>query len=418
MIEYGLIATAIVKPQLITGADVRPEYFENSQLAMIWSVIDRMISEGSHVDYLTVVEEIRKTRGENLTVYLGKLLKDTLPATDSCAVEAWAERMGEKYRLNGAKSACEELLREIDCGAQDSIDQAISKLMGLSRESKNYCHHINDAIKGAVDDIDKAWSSDGLVGITTGIDALDQQLGGMHETDLIIIGARSAMGKTGLMVNILLNCGVASGVISSEMSAKQLAARGMSLVSGVDLQKLRLARYTPEESGAMTAATAQNLSNRPIWINDKGGITISEIARQAREWKQKHNIKALFVDYVQKIKPSVNKTNRVDGVGEVVEGLKNLAKELNIPVIALAQVNRGVEQRPDKRPMMSDLKNSGDIEQEADVVLMIYRDEYYNPESDDKGIAELLIEKNRSGPVGRLKVAFHPETVKFSNLEF
>lgn len=417
MIEYGIISTAIQRPHLLTGANIRSDFFENHQLKMIWSVVERMLSENRHIDYLTVIDEIKTTQGQDLTVYLGKMLKDSLPANTNEAAEAWGERLEERYRLNGARIACERLLGEIEANPQAAIDKAIEELMSLSRESKNYTHHINDAIKGALDDIEKAWSCDGLVGITTGLTKLDQQLGGMQDSDLIVIGARSAMGKTGLMMNILLSCGVSAGVISSEMSAKQLAMRGMSLVSDVNLQSLRLARYTEEESGRLMASTAQKLNNKKIWVNDKGGITIGEIQRQAREWKQKHDIKILFVDYIQKIKPTVNTQNKVEAVGEVAEGLKNIGKELNIPVVALGQINRGVEQRPDKRPMMSDLKNSGDIEQEADVIIMIYRDEYYNPESDKKGVAELLIEKNRSGPVGSFEVAFKPETVKFTDLD-
>jgi replicative DNA helicase len=418
MIEYGLISTAIQRPELIAGSDIRSEYFNNEYLATIWSCIDRMISNNEHIDYLTVLNELRAQTGEDFTVYLGKLLKDAVPANSNQSVEAWCERLKDGYRLNGAKAACEALLMEIEDNTQDTIDKAIQSLMSLSRESKNYSCHINDAIRGATEDIERAFASKGLVGITTGLTKLDEQLGGLQEPDLVVIGARSAMGKTGLMMNILLSCGVSSGVISSEMSAKQLAMRGMSLVSDVDLQKLRLAKYTAEESGRLFATTSSNLANKDIWINDRGGITIGEIQRQAREWKQKHDIKILFVDYIQKIKPTFNKTNKVEAVGEVAEGLKNIAKELNIPIVALGQVNRGVEQRPDKRPLMSDLKNSGDIEQEADVVIMIYRDEYYNPDSDKRGIAELCIEKNRSGPVGSIDVAFKPETVKFIDLKY
>ena len=417
MIEYGIISTAISSPNLLVHADIKSSYFGNDLLKSIYETIERMLSNNSHVDYLTVRQEMLDTTGQDLTVYLGKVLKDHLPASTESQIKDWADRLKNHYRLNGARIACEELLASLDGNAQESIDKAIETLMGLSREDTKYEHHINSAIGGAVEDIQKAFDTQGLVGITTGLTKLDQQLGGMHETDFIVIGARSAMGKTGLMMNILLSCGVASGVISSEMSAKQLAMRGMSLVSDVGLQKLRLARYSDDESQRMFNCTAQNLTNKPIWINDRGGITIGEIQRQAREWKQKHDIKVLFVDYIQKIKPTFNTSNKVEAVGEVAEGLKNLAKELNIPIVALGQVNRGVEQRPDKRPMMSDLKNSGDIEQEADVIIMIYRDEYYNPDSDRKGIAELCIEKNRSGPVGSIDVRFDEQTVKFTDLE-
>lgn len=418
MFEFSLIATAIKSPHLVSSADIRADYFENEQLKSIWLTIQRMISDNQHVDFLTVQQEMLIVTGQDITPYLTKIMKETIPARSVDAVESWGQRMAEEYRLKGAKIACEALLNSSDVNPQDMIDKTIASLMSLSKESVNYATHINDAVKGAIDDIETAWKTDGLVGITTGLTKLDQQLGGLHNTDFVVIGARSAMGKTGLMMNMLLSCGVEAGVISSEMSSKQLAMRGMSLVSDVDLQKLRLAKYSAEESERFYTQTATNLVNKPIWINDKGGITISEIQRQAREWKQKHDIKVLFVDYIQKIKPTFNTSNKVEAVGEVAEGLKNIAKELDIPVVALGQVNRSVEQRTDKRPMMSDLKNSGDIEQEADVVLMIYRDEYYNPDSEQKGIAELLIEKNRSGPVGSIDVAFKAETVKFSDLKY
>jgi|DEB0MinimDraft_10_1074344.scaffolds.fasta_scaffold12311_5 replicative DNA helicase len=416
MLEYTLIGTALVKPELLVSSDVLPEYFENEQLRNIWIEIQNLISRNEHIDYLTV-QQAMMSRGEDLTVYLARLMKEVIPCSTNSAMETLSAKMADRYRLNGARIACEQLLHDIDSHGQESIDKAIESLMSLSRESKKWSHTLQEGITRAVEMMESAIGCEnGIVGVRTGLDELDQKLGGLHKSDLVVIAGRPAMGKTGLAMNLALNCDVPCGIISSEMSVEQLALRSMSLRSDIDMNKLRIAKHSEYEQSKLFACIQNDLLRKKMFINDKGGITIGEIQRQAREWSQKHGIKILFVDYIQKIKPNTAKSNKVEAVGEVAEGLKNIAKELNIPVVGLGQVNRGVEQREDKRPHMSDLKNSGDIEQEADVVLMIYRDDYYNPESTQKGVAELLIEKNRNGPCGRLKVGFKPETVSFTNL--
>lgn len=414
-IEQSIISTALTRPHLIKGADINTNYFENYQLAQVWSEIEQKVTNNELVDYLTIQQDLNEKTGQDWSVFLGRIIKDSIPAKTQETFDGWCESLLTNHRKSSAIAACEALIQNIGVDSQNQIDACIRDLMALSAESKKYDHNMKEALTGAINLMEKAWDSGGLVGNDTGLKELNDNLGGFHDSDLIIIGARPAMGKTALAINMMLNS--RAGFISSEQSADQIGMRFMSLKSGVPLHELRLGKYHENTHALITAASQQLMAN-DIYVNDRGGINILEVQRQAREWKQKHDIECLFVDYIQKINPARSRSSKQQEVEEVAIGLKNLAKELNIPVIALAQVNRNCEARTDKRPMASDIKDCGTIEQEADIIMMLYRDEVYNEDSNDKGVAELLIEKNRSGPIGCLKVGFDKQTVKFHDLDY
>nr|WP_258009718.1 DnaB-like helicase C-terminal domain-containing protein [Stenotrophomonas maltophilia] len=256
-----------------------------------------------------------------------------------------------------------------------------------------------------------------LPGIPTGLNALNDILGGWHPGDLTIIGGRPAMGKTAFLGGLIEAAADAKwrpGVISAEQPAVQLALRRLSAVSQVSATQLRTGNLEDEDWSLLQAGMAKAL-DRDMWIYDRSAVTLDELVGIARKWKHTHGIGCLFIDYAQRI--TVPRADRTTEVSQVARGMKNLARDLDIPVISLAQVVKAVDQRQgDKRPNAGDLANSDELTREADQILMLYRDEVYNRETQDRGIAEILIEKNRHGPTGFKKVAFLSETMRFADL--
>ena len=240
--------------------------------------------------------------------------------------------------------------------------------------------------------------------------------GGFHDTDLIVVGARPAMGKTALLLNFMLNADVSSGFISTEQSSMQVGLRLMCIQGGVNGSKLRSGNFNENDWSAVNSSMAY-LSQKNIFIDEETRPTIAEVSRQARRWKQQYGIKALWVDYIQRIEGTDSRAPKVERVEEVVKGLKSLARELELPVVALSQVNRNVDARTDKRPSMGDLSDSSAIEKEADQVIMLYRDEVYNDKTDSPGVAELIIEKNRHGPTNYIRLGWTGENFRFKEFK-
>ncbi|HEX5007353.1 MAG TPA: DnaB-like helicase C-terminal domain-containing protein, partial [Hyphomonadaceae bacterium] len=311
----------------------------------------------------------------------------------------------------------------------------------------------NNALAQSIRTAAIAYQRDGkIAGVATGLDELDRMLGGFHKSDLIILAARPSMGKTALATNIAYyaakNCkrsmgangqmktdeGAVVGFFSLEMSSDQLAGRVLADVSGVPSDKMRRGDLSDRDYEQIREAAA-TMESIPLYIDDMGGISISQLAARARRLQRTNGLDMLIIDYLQLVTPSGTRKNdgRVQEVTEITKSLKALAKELQIPIIALSQLSRAVEQREDKRPQLADLRESGSIEQDADAVIFIYREAYYlerlEPNADDPkyadwkdqlakkyGTAEIIISKQRHGPIGKVEVGFNPARVKFSNL--
>lgn len=254
-----------------------------------------------------------------------------------------------------------------------------------------------------------------LVGTPTGLIRLDRMTGGLKKSDLIILAARPSMGKTALALNMAIAASAKVPVVifSLEMSKMQLGQRLLSLESKVDVGNIQRGDLTESEREAVTNALSK-LADRPVKIDDTGGITLSELRMRAKQLKRKDGLGLVVVDYVQLM--AGNKENRVQEVSEISRGLKALAKELDVPVLALSQLNRNLEMRADKRPLLADLRESGSLEQDADIVMFLYRDEYYNQDSESKGVAELIVAKNRNGETGMTALSFRPERMFFGDL--
>ena len=347
---------------------------------------------------------------------------------------------------------------KIDTSAQSCLERAEHKLFQLATQGNSDANLVSmkSAIKETLQRINNARANQkAITGITTGFSDMDHLTGGLQNSDLMIIAARPSMGKTAFATNIALNAAktfrteamptivgdssshnkeASVALFSLEMSAEQLANRLLAMRTGIDSNRLRMGQISSDEF-AMLSREVNELSNMPLLIDDSAAPTISAIRTRARRLKRQHNLSLIIIDYLQLIRGSMslNYNNRVQEIGEISQGLKALAKELDIPVIALSQLSRALESRDDKRPQLSDLRESGNIEQDADIVLFIYREEYYldrkvpidhenNLEwqtkmSNVRNIAEIIISKHRNGPIGSFNLHFNGKTTAFSNLK-
>ncbi len=281
---------------------------------------------------------------------------------------------------------------------------------------------ISVVLQGVLDHLAELSATGGktLPGLSTGLSAVDDKINGLSKSDLILLAARPGMGKTSFALNVALNVAKASGkavaVFSLEMSKEQLVNRMFSLESNVDAQNLRNGTLNDEEWEKLIES-AGVIGKSKLIIDDTAGISISELRSKCRKFKLEHDIKMIIIDYLQLMSGSGRSESRQQEISEISRSLKKLARELKVPVLALSQLSRAVEQRPDHRPMMSDLRESGAIEQDADVVMFIYRDDYYNKDSEKKGISEIIIGKQRNGPIGTVELVWLPEYTKFANKE-
>jgi replicative DNA helicase len=350
--------------------------------------------------------------------------------------------------------------KEIELSAHDQIEVAEQKLYDLAvndLEQNRGFLQIRHSVTEAINKAQSAFQNKGKVsGISTDFIDLDEILGGFQNSDLLILAGRPSMGKTAMALNLALNCSQvltrnfeqqkalhpeeyankkpgAVGFFSLEMSAEQLASRMISMLSGISTVKLRTGHVDEDEFVNIVQA-AKDLQGLPFFIDDTPSLTISALRTRARRLKRKHNCAVLFIDYLQLLRSSLGskEQNRVQEISEITQGLKAIAKELNIPVIALSQLSRAVEQREDKRPLLSDLRESGSIEQDADIVMFIYREEYYLMRKKPKegteeynkwqsdmdavgNVSEIIISKHRNGPVGSVKLQFDSHLTKFNN---
>jgi replicative DNA helicase len=324
-------------------------------------------------------------------------------------IEAGTQIVGDGFQPEGRKS--EEILAE--------AEQRVFHIAETGARGKKSYVEMRAAVHEAFQILSRRYESkDAVTGLATGFADLDEMTAGLQPADLIIVAARPSMGKTALAVNMAEHAAIKSrkavAIFSMEMSASQLAFRLISSLGRIDQQHLRNGDLAEEDWPRVTSAITL-LSDTKILIDDTPALSPAELRARARRMKRQYDLGLIVVDYLQLMAVPGNKENRATEISEITRGLKALAKELNIPVIALSQLNRSLEQRTDKRPVMADLRESGAIEQDADVILFIYRDEYYDKESADKGLAEIIIGKQRNGPTGTVKLTFLGRYTRFEN---
>lgn len=384
------------------------DHFTSAARKRMWTVLREKIGAGDLADEITVCEALPGDAKE-----IQDMGRNCITSN---AADVYIALVHENWRRRQAYGIAQRLQAEIREGDDTAVDRAVGELLNLSAAQTECEFTGKQAMLEAWKQVEIAHANGGLLpGITTGLQSLDEILGGWHDGDLTVIGARPAMGKTALLVNVAeaaAGAGYVTGLVSAEQPAIQIGLRRLSLATGVNASALRAGKV--DDDWAEMYAGLKRTHDRPLRIYDRSAITLDELVAVARKWKHAHGLQILLIDYAQRI--TVPGADRITEVAQVARTLKNLARDLQIPVVALAQVKAAVETRNDKRPNAGDLANSDELTREADQVLMLYRDEVYNLETSARGIAELLIEKNRHGPVGFKKLAFHAETMRFGDL--
>lgn len=425
--EQSVIGAIIANPSVIPEVMelVKPEYFYSKQHRAIYSVILRMYTGGQPADLVTILNEIEKlnifeTSAEGRR-YLAEIA-NTLPSTANVA--SYCKIVSEKYLIRSLANVAGSILASIREGENDSqllLDSAEQQIYDIRQgRDINGLVPISDAILEAYDRLGKISGPDKekYIGARTGYTLLDSIISGLNKSDLIIIAARPAMGKTAFAMNIAVNVAKRTEkdvvTFNLEMSKEQLALRMLSTESLVDSNRLRNGRITGDE-WVNLATGAGYLSTLPMFIDDTAGMTVQQIKSKLRKVR---NLGLVVIDYLQLITTSSNYNNRAVEVSEITRQLKIMAKELNVPVILLSQLSRGVESRTDKRPMLSDLRESGSIEQDADIVLFLYREAYYNKESTKQNISECIIAKNRHGETGTVELIWDGRYTRFTNPDY
>ncbi len=406
----------------ITGEDF---YREDHRL--IFQAIADLCSSNKACDFITLCEHLRhlgKLEEAGGVPYLGTLANDTPSAAN---VMAYAEIVRERSVLRTLIAAGGDIaelgFRPDGRGHSELIDVAEQKVFAIRNKSQHaqgsysMMPQLMDMVERRIDEM--RTNPGGLAGLPTGFTDLDKLTTGLHPGDLVILAGRPAMGKTSFALNIAEHVALyekkGAAVFSMEMPADQLALRVLSSFARIDMGKLRSGELEDRDWDRLTSQGGL-VREAPLYIDETGALSPLELRARARRMKQRHDIQLIIVDYIQLMQVPGTKENRTNEISEISRSLKALAKELNLPVIALSQLNRGVEQRDNKRPRMSDLRESGGIEQDADIVAFVYRDEVYNKESPDKGTAEIIIVKQRNGPLGTVKTAFFGQYTRFENL--
>jgi replicative DNA helicase len=395
---------------------------------MMFRTRQKLIDQGRPIDVVTLSEELDRTgeleRAGGLE-YLVDLARNT-PSTSN--IRAYSEIVRDRALLRQMISISTEISDSSffpdGRSADEVLNEAESKIFQIAenRPSQSGPQSVNPLLKAAVERIDELFSNgDALTGLTTGFDDLNERTGGLQSSDLIIVAARPSMGKTTFAMNLVENALMGDDkpilVFSLEMPAAQLMTRMLSSLGRINQTRVRNGQLEDDDWPKLTAAVNM-LKNKPLYIDDQPGISPNEMRTRARRIVREHGeIGMIMVDYLQLMQIKTGKSEgRTAEISEISRSLKALAKEMNCPVVALSQLNRSLEQRPNKRPVNSDLRESGAIEQDADVIMFIYRDEVYNEDSPEKGVAEIIIGKQRNGPIGTTRLAFIGKYTRFENL--
>ena len=423
--EKSVLGGIILKPEVlgdiveILGVN---DFYSKSHRTIFEGMLE-LFNNNTNIDIVTLVNQLKKNKkfDEIDEGVLFEIIQDVPTAAN---ILEYAKIVKEKATLRQLGDIGTKIV-EMAYEGYEEVDSILDKAEGLifkiSETTTNKdLISLKEIISREFVRLEKVCQNKGTgTGISSGFTEFDQMTSGFHASDLIILAARPAMGKTAFALNLALNAAVKSkkGVLlfSLEMSSSQLLQRLLSIEAGIGLQKIRNGFLNPDDWGKLGLASMK-LSNTDINIADLPNVNVMEIRTIARRLKAAGKLDMILIDYLQLIKGSSGKSeNRQQEISEISRALKGLARELDVPVIALSQLSRAVESRADRRPMLSDLRESGAIEQDADIVIFLYRDDYYNEDSEDKGITEVIIGKQRNGAVGTVKLRFFHEYTKFGN---
>ncbi len=426
--EQSVIGSMIMdKDAIVTASEIlRGEDFYSRQYGIIFDAMVELHDQAEVVDLITLQNKLKE---KDLPPEVSSLefVKELLGMVPTSAnVEYYAQIVADKAMLRQMIHLNEDIANTCYGGKEpldfilEDTEKRVFKLV-QSRNSGDFVP-IRQVVLNAMDKIEQASKTSGNVtGIPTGFIDLDYKTAGMQPSDLVLIAARPSMGKTAFVLNIAQNVAFKEkktvAIFSLEMSKEQLVNRLFSLESRVDAQKLRTGDLSDGDWERLIES-AGVIGESNLIIDDTPGISISELRSKCRKYKLEHNLSMIIIDYLQLMSGSGRGSeSRQQEISEISRSLKAVARELQVPVLALSQLSRAVEQRPDHRPMLSDLRESGAIEQDADVVMFIYRDDYYDKDSEKKGISEIIIAKQRNGPIGTVELVWLPEYTKFANME-
>jgi replicative DNA helicase len=427
--EQSVIGAIFLDPQaLITASEILiADDFYHIAHQKIFQTMLNLSDKGNAIDVVTVTEELSAKKELEDVGGLSYLTELASAVPTAANIAHYAKIVEEKALLRRLIRVANKIADD-SYTREDEVDvllaEAEKKMLEVSnRKNAGDFKHVKDVLVQTFDNIEQLQSREGdVTGIPTGFRDLDKMTAGFQRNDLIIVAARPSVGKTAFALNVAQSVAVKArenvAIFSLEMGADQLVMRMLCAEGNIDAQRLRTGALETEDWGKLTMAMG-SLSNSGIFIDDSPGVRMADIRAKCRRLAKEQGLGMILIDYLQLIlgsgKPG---ENRQQEVSEISRSLKGLARELKVPVIALSQLSRGVEQRQDKRPMMSDLRESGSIEQDADIVAFLYRDDYYDKESESKDIIEIIIAKQRNGPTGTVSLAFRKEYNKFLNLEF
>lgn len=426
--EQSVIGSMIMDREAIVVASeiVRGEDFYNKQYGILFEAMVELNDESKPVDLVTLQDRLREKDVPPETCS-PEFIRDLITAVPTSAnIKYYAGIVAEKSTLRRLIRLNEEIANNCYVG-KDSLENILAdtekRVFDLvQRRNTGEFVPIRQVVMNAMDNIEKASHNQGNVtGVATGFLDLDYKTAGMQPSDLILVAARPSMGKTAFVLNVAQYVAFRQNktvaIFSLEMSKEQLVNRLFAMESKVDSQHLRTGDLSDTEWEKLIES-AGVIGKSNLIIDDTPGISISELRSKCRKYKLEHNLEMIIIDYLQLMSGNGKSTDsRQQEISDISRSLKALARELHVPVIALSQLSRAVEQRPDHRPMLSDLRESGAIEQDADVVMFIYRDDYYNKDTEKKGIAEIIIAKQRNGPIGTVELVWLPDYTKFANLE-
>lgn len=426
--EQSVLGAMLMDAEAVEAASeiLREEDFYSRQNGVLFATMLEMHSNNIAVDPVTLQAKLRE---KNLPpeVYGNEMIMNLISIVPTSAnVKSYAKIVADKSLLRKMIKANEETANSCYAESDDIgeiMNQAEKRIFEISqRRGDTEFVPIRQIVLNAVDKIEKASHIKGNVtGLSTGFADLDNQTAGLQPSDFILIAARPSMGKTALALNIAENLALREdhcvAIFSLEMSKEQLVNRLFAIESHIDAQKIRTGDLTEQEWSDLIES-AGNIGESRLIIDDTPAITVAQMRTKCRKYKMEYGLEMVIVDYLQLMSGAGRSgDSRQQEISDISRSLKALARELNVPIVSLSQLSRAVESRPNHRPMLSDLRESGAIEQDADLVMFIYRDDYYNPDSEEKGIAEIIVAKQRNGPIGTVKLSWQPALTKFANLE-
>ncbi len=425
--EQSVLGSMLLSKDAITVAaeQLQVQDFYKESHKKIFEVIVRLYEDREPVDLITVTEALRSAKileqigGATYLTALTEIVPTAANISYYCKI---VEEKALIRRLINTTSEILSMAYDQQNEVEDLLDEAERRIFEIAqkRRVENF-HHIKEILFDTFERIEQLYNSEGgITGVPTGFPDIDEKTSGLQPSDLILIAARPSMGKTAFALNIAQNAAirykVPVGIFSLEMSKEQLVQRMLCAESNVDSHKLRTGKLDEEDWPRLARAMGP-LSEAPIYIDDTPGISSLELRTKARRLKAEKGLGLVIIDYLQLMSGRTASENRQQEISEISRSLKALARELSVPVVALSQLSRAPEMRADHRPILSDLRESGSQEQDSDVVAFLYRDDYYNPDTDKKNIAEIIIAKQRNGPTGTIELVWLPKFTKFASLE-